>query len=515
MLRIDEIKIYQDLDDKQLYKIALKKANIKSDDLLSIKIVKKAIDSRDKNNVHYVYSFDVEVKDEKKYPRIKKVVYKQDQIIVNRVSNYQPIIVGSGPAGLFCALELVQQGFKPIIIEQGKAVDERIKDVNEARQQGIINPKSNVQFGEGGAGTFSDGKLTTNVNSPYIKKILDTFVCFGAEKEISYLAKPHLGTDKLVEIVKNIRNYIISKGGQYYFETQFIDYHYQDKLLEVVTDKQNFLTDALVLAIGHSGFDTFKMLQKKNIKLQRKIFAIGLRIEHQQNMINESQYGTITKLKLPPADYKLVYHGDRSCYSFCMCPGGEVIASSSEKEAIVTNGMSNFAREKENANSALLVNVLPSDLSGDDPLAGMYLQRELEHQAFVYGGSNYNAPVQRVKDFEDNIPSVKIGSVVPSYKPGYTLTNLNDFLPPYISQTIRDALPYFDKKIKGFNKPDAILTAIETRSSSPVTIVRDATYQCSQPLIYPCGEGAGYAGGITTAAIDGIKVARAIMERKD
>jgi len=514
MLRIDEFKIYNDLSDNEIINKMLIKNKIDINDVIMCNIVKKSIDARDKHNVHYVYSFDIEVKNEKKYLGFKTISYPFDKVIVNRNSQYSPIIIGSGPAGLFCAIELIENGIKPIIIEQGESVEQRIKDVDNYRNNGIINKRSNIQFGEGGAGTFSDGKLTTNVNSPLIKKILDTFYKFGAPQEITYLSKPHIGTDNLIKIVANIRKYIEDNGGKYYFNNKFINYEkIKDKLI-VYTDKNTFETDALVLAIGHSAVDTFKLLQNKNIKLERKVFAVGLRIEHPQSMINEAQYGTYTNLKLPPADYKLVYHGNRSCYSFCMCPGGEVMASSSDEESIVTNGMSSFDRNKENANAALLVNVLPTDFENDDPLEGIYFQHDLEHKAFKLAGSNYNAPIQTVIDFENDVQSTNIGDVKPSYKPGYTLTNLNTILPKYVSTTIKEALPYFDKKIKGFNRPDAILTGVETRSSCPLTIIRNKDYQSSEPLIYPCGEGAGYAGGITTAAIDGIKVARSILLKK-
>ncbi len=515
MLRLDEIKIYNDLNEEEVIQTALKKKRIDPNDVLSVQIVKKSVDARDKHNVHYSYSLDLTVKNEKKYPKVKKIVYKKDEFVINRTSNLRPVIIGSGPAGLFCALELIENGFQPIIIEQGNKVEDRIRDVENYRKEGKLNPLSNVQFGEGGAGTFSDGKLTTNVNSPLIRKVLNTFYQFGADREITYLSKPHIGTDKLVTIIANIRHYIEEKGGTYYFNTRFTSYFKENGRLRVICEDKEFLTDALVLACGHSAFETFQMLQKNKVNLQRKVFAVGLRIEHKQKTINTSQYGEFTKLKLPPAEYKLAYHNEkRSCYSFCMCPGGEVISSSSDPESIVTNGMSTFARDKENANAALLVNVTPNDFAGDDPLAGLYFQKKLEHDAFVLAGSNYNAPVQRVEDFENNVKSDHIGEIVPSYQPGYTLSNLNEILPDYISSTIKEALPYFETKIEGFNHPDAILTGVETRSSSPVTIVRDETYQSSEALIYPCGEGAGYAGGITTAAIDGIKVARAIMAKK-
>ncbi|MBQ4253609.1 MAG: FAD-binding protein, partial [Erysipelotrichaceae bacterium] len=453
---------------------------------------------------------------ESRYPKLKRVKeYALPEITVNRKSELSPVIIGSGPAGLFCALELIEHGVKPVIVEQGSRVEERIEDVRLYREKGIIRKMSNVQFGEGGAGTFSDGKLTTGISSPYIRKVLKTFVRFGAPEEISYLQKPHIGTDNLIHILSAIRHYIEDNGGKYYFNTKFESFELSDGLIRVICDKQEFTTDALVLAIGHSGRSTFQMLQEKNIAMQRKNFSVGLRIEHKRKMIDESQYGTKSTLKLPAAEYKLVYHGkERTCYTFCMCPGGEVIASSSDENSIVTNGMSYYSRDGENSNAALLVNINTDDFEGDDVLSGMHFQKELEEKAFVVAGSNYHAPVQRVEDFHKRIPSDHIGSIIPTYKPGYTLCDLNEILPDFVSDTIREALPYFDGKLHGFNDPDAILTGVETRTSSPVTIIRDKSLQSSIRGIYPCGEGAGMAGGITSAAVDGIKVAVSILEKE-
>ncbi len=514
MIRIDNINIFEDLNEAELTNKILKKNKISPNDFISLDIVKKSIDARDKRNVHYNYSVNIELKDESKYnfKHIEEV--PEYKIKLNRKSEYKPIIIGSGPAGLFCALTFIDNGYKPIIIEQGSCVEDRIRYVEEYKTTGHLNELCNVQFGEGGAGTFSDGKLTTGINSPYIKNVLENFHKFGAPKEILYLNKPHIGTDNLINILKNIRNYIESKGGEYHFNTKLLDLESNKETVKVITNNGEYKTDALVLAIGHSARDTFKMLKSKNMNMQRKNFSVGVRIEHKQSMINESQYGSYTKLNLPPAEYKLVYHGsdNRSCYSFCMCPGGEVIASSSEKESIVTNGMSVFKRDKENANAALLVNVLTTDFEGDDPLAGMHFQAELEKKAFILGGSNYNAPIQRVEDFLNDVPSTKIGSIIPSYKPGYTLCNLNDILPIFVSKTLKEGILSFDHKIRGFAHPDAILTGVETRSSSPITIQRNERLMSNIPFIYPCGEGAGFAGGITSAAVDGIKVAISIIE---
>ena len=517
MLRIENLKIYSDLTEEGVLLKALNKYKINKEDVVDYQIIKKSIDARDKSNIFYNYSLNVEVKSEKKYSYIKTVPKEETiKLIPRRKSKYRPIIIGSGPAGLFCALTLIKYGYKPIIVEQGSKVEERIKAVEEYQNTGVLDENCNIQFGEGGAGTFSDGKLTTGVNSPLIKEVLNTFYKFGAPKEITYLNKPHIGTDNLRKIIVNIRKYIEDNGGTYYFDTKFLDYKKKNNLFQVICNNNEFTTDTLVLAIGHSARDTYKLLKNKKITMQRKNFSVGLRIEHKQSMINESQYGKNPKLKLPPAEYKLVYHGNnRSCYTFCMCPGGEVIASSSEKESIVTNGMSSFKRDKENANSAVLVNVLTTDFPGTDPLAGMYFQEELEKKAYILGGSNGYAPIQRVEDFLNKQKSTRIGNIIPTYKPGYTLCNLHDILPKHIGETIIEGIKYFDTKIHGFSNPDAILIGVETRSSSPVTIKRNEHLESIEENLYPCGEGAGYSGGITTSAIDGIKVASRIIETFD
>ena len=514
MLRIDEFKVYENINDDEVIEKMYKKYHIDKKDVIDIAIVKKSIDSRNKSQIHFSYSFNIEVKDEKKYPKFKKIKLEKLVFENHRSSKFQPVIVGSGPAGLFCALTLIEQGIKPIIIEQGDKIEDRIKKV-EAHRNGKqeVCAYSNVQFGEGGAGTFSDGKLTTSVNSIYIRNVLETFYKFGAPKEILYLSKPHIGTDNLVNIMVNIRKYIESKGGKYYFNTKFIDYETDREKIKVICNNCSFITDTLVLAIGHSARDSFELLKNKKVELSRKNFSVGVRIEHLQKEINLAQYGDC-KLDLPAAEYKLAYHGkERDCYSFCMCPGGYVMASSSENDGIVTNGMSFFARDGINSNAALLVNIKTDDFEGDDPLAGVYFQRELEHKAYILGGSNGYAPVQRFADFLSDKKSERVGKIIPTYKPGYTLSDLNKLFPDFICSTLKEGILYFDKKIKGFACDDAILTAVESRSSSPVIIKRNENLMMSQGGIYPCGEGAGYAGGITTAAIDGIKVALKIMEK--
>ncbi len=515
MLRINNLKIRKDLSEKEILNLAIEKNHINKNDVLNIFISKKSIDARKKDDVHYIYSVDLEVKDENKYKHISKVkMVELPNIIVKRTSSIKPVIIGAGPAGLFAALTLVQSGIKPIIIEQGKCVEERKKDVDEFLKTGKLNTNSNVQFGEGGAGTFSDGKLTTGINSPYCKKVLQEFVNFGAPTQILYLSKPHVGTDNLINIVKNMRKYIISKGGEFLFNEKVTDFEFTNGKITAIFCSKKIETDTVILAIGHSSRDTFLKLYEKGIKMEQKDFSVGVRIEHLQSQIDKAQYGSITKLKLPPAEYKLAYHSPskHSCYTFCMCPGGVVMASSSEEGTIVTNGMSNFLRNGTNANSALLVGISPLDLESNSPLEGMYFQKNLEEKAFKLGGSNYFAPVQRVEDFLANRKSEFIGSVKPTYNPGVTLSNLNDILPDFVSKTLKEGIVYFDSKLSGFAHPDSILTGIETRTSSPVRILRNENLVSNIKGLYPCGEGAGYAGGIMSAAVDGIKCAIEVLK---
>lgn len=516
MIKITNIKIKADLSDDELFEKIYKKYKINKNDVTERRIIKKSIDARNKADIFYNYSVELECKNENKIKNVQMVKKEEPfKIIVNRKSSKRPVIIGAGPAGLFSALTLAQNGIKPIIIEQGKTVDERKKDVEEFQKTGKLNTLSNVQFGEGGAGTFSDGKLTSGIHNPLCKIVLKEFYNFGAPEQILYINKPHIGTDNLINIIRNMRNEIIKLGGEFLFNEKVTDFEFEDSKVTAVICSKRIETDTVILAIGHSARSTFEKLYEKGVKMEKKNFSIGVRIEHKQSMINKSQYGEITKLKLPPAEYKMAYHGEnRSCYTFCMCPGGTVIASSSEPETIVTNGMSVYARNGENANSAVLVNVTPNDFKGESPLEGMYFQKDLEQKAFKLGESNYNAPIQRFEDFENNVKSTHIGEIKPTYKPGVTLSNLNEILPDFISKTLIEGIKYFDKSIKGFAHPDAILTGVETRSSSPVQITRNENKQSNIKGLYPCGEGAGYAGGIMSAAVDGIKCAIAVLTQE-
>ncbi len=520
MVRISNIKIYENIEDKNIIDIVISKYNIKKEDILEWNIYKKSIDARKKNDIHFNYSVNLKLKNENKYKKFEKVKeIKLPLIKVNSLSTKTPIIVGAGPSGLFAALTMVQNGLKPIIIEQGDSVDNRKKAVDLFISTGKLNTLSNVQFGEGGAGTFSDGKLTSGIHSPFCKKVLEEFVNFGAPLSTLYVSKPHIGTDNLISIIKNMREFIISKGGKFYFNTKVVDFNIKNNTISSVICKTNSTTFELpathvVLAIGHSARDTFEKLYSKNIMMERKNFSVGVRIEHLQEMINEAQFGKNPKLKLPAADYKLAYHSPsgRSCYTFCMCPGGVVIASSSDNSEIVTNGMSYYARDGKNANSAVLVSITPDDFKGSSPLAGMYFQRDLENKAFLLGGSNYCAPIQKVGDFLNNRKTQSLGKVTPSYLPGVTYSNLQEILPDFVTNTLKEGIIYFDKKLHGFADSDSILTGVETRSSSPVKILRNNNCISNIKGLYPCGEGAGYAGGIMSAAVDGIRCAISILE---
>ena len=528
MIRITNVKLAFDHPDQALLTEVSKVLAIPQERISELRILKRSLDARKGKPLLRVYSLLVKVSDEKgilfKYesnPRITKAPDYHYQVpsIINK-PKHNPIVVGTGPAGIFAALLLAEAGLEPILLERGKPVRERVKDTQKFWHEGELDPESNVQFGEGGAGTFSDGKLQTRVKdkSHRDKKILQSLVDAGAPEEVLFENKPHIGTANLIGIVKNLRKHITDLGGRYLFETRLDDLDLDGNCITGVqlANGSDIKTDFLILAIGHSARDTYQMLHERGVKISPKPFSVGFRIEHPQEMINSNQYGKHSAHpELGAADYQLAYHSSegRTVYSFCMCPGGSVIAAASEAGHLVTNGMSQYARDGINANSAIVAEVHPSDIE-DYPLAGIEFQRFWEQKAFIAGGEKYFAPAQLVGDFISGISSSSLRSVQPSYLPGIKLSNLRDLFPTYIINAILEALPDFDRKISGFSMEDAVLTGIETRTSAPLRIIRDAGHQSvSIQGLFPAGEGSGYAGGIMSSAIDGIKTAEKVIER--
>ena len=527
MIRINEIKLSLDDDESLLKSKAAKILKINEKYIESYTIFKKSVDARKKDDVHFTYALDViitldeeQIVDKCKSGKVQIVKPYHYELPQNkRTSQFRPIVVGFGPAGMLAGLILAQAGAMPIILERGKDIDARQRDVNEFWTKRKLDEESNVQFGEGGAGTFSDGKLTTGIKSPYIRKVLEELYEAGAPEEILYSSKPHIGTDRLAIVVKNIRKKIERLGGEVRLESKLDKLYTANGAIQGVSythrgERTDIETDSVIMAIGHSARDTVEMLYKLGVEIIQKPFSVGARIEHPQSLINKAQYGKFANHpKLGAADYKLACHGlhERGAYTFCMCPGGTVVAAASEKEGVIVNGMSSLARDGENANSALLVGIEPKDFPSEHPLAGIYYQREIEHKAFLLGGSDYRAPAQLVGDFLQGKQSTQLGSVQPTCPTGVTLTNLDEVLPQKVSATMKDAIVQMDKKLNGFNMYDAVLTAPETRSSSSVRILRDEFLECNIQGIYPCGEGAGYAGGIVSAAVDGIKCAHSVL----
>ena len=559
MIRINQLKLPVTHKTEDLYKKAARQLHIRPEDIRGLHIIKKSVDARKKEELLFIYTVDVETGREEALVKkaadrnislVKELPYQFPSDGKTPLS-HPPVIVGTGPAGLFCGLMLAEAGYRPILLERGDAVEQRIRKVDRFWEMGELDVNSNVQFGEGGAGTFSDGKLNTLVKDPLMrnKKVLEILVEHGADPEILYLNKPHIGTDVLSHVVKNIREHIISLGGEVRFNSQVTDILVaeaeagaeveagsgakaeakakaeagrtsenisqggQRVLGVVINGTERVETETLVLAVGHSARDTFSMLQNKGIPMQQKAFAIGVRIQHPQTMINRSQYGMEDAGILGPASYKLTKQtsSGRGVYSFCMCPGGYVVNASSETGRLAVNGMSNHDRGGENANSALIVTVTPEDFGSDAPLAGVEYQRRLEALAYRYGEGKI--PIQLYGDFKNNIPSTGFGKVRPAFKGAYQFADLREMLPGYMSEALMEGMEAFDRVIEGFGRPDSILAGIESRTSSPVRIMRDDRFESALAGLFPCGEGAGYAGGITSAAMDGIKVAEEIGRR--
>ena len=530
MLRLTEVKLSIDHAEDDLPAAIVKRLGIALEDLLNYTIFRRAIDARKRSTIHFIYTLDVEVSDEsyvfekgKKRNQNRNLSRTPDTgyhfvARAPRELNRRPVVIGTGPCGLFSGLLLAQMGFNPIIVERGKIVRERTQDTWGLWRKSILNPESNVQFGEGGAGTFSDGKLYSQIKDPRFiaRKVLTEFVKAGAPEEILYLAKPHIGTFRLVGIVEKMRANIESLGGEFRFQNKVTDLLIKDGQVRGVelAGGEMLDTDHTVLAVGHSARDTFQMLQQRGVYIEAKPFSIGFRIEHPQSLIDRVRWGDFAGNKLMgAADYKLVHHckNGRSVYSFSMCPGGTVVAATSEEGHVVTNGMSQYSRNERNANAGIVVGITPEADYPDGALAGIDFQRHWEVMAFKAGGSNYNAPAQRVGDFLADHPSTELGHVVPSYKPGVTMTDLSKCAPDYAIEAIREAIPAFDRKINGFAMDDAVLTGVETRTSSPIRIKRNTAYESINTSgLYPAGEGAGYAGGILSAAVDGIEVAEAV-----
>ncbi len=525
MIRINQLKLPVDHTKEALWAKAAKILKISIHDICSLTIVKQSIDARKKEEIHFTYCIDVETAME------ESVIHKAKNVNVTKAEKKEyhfpktgterlsarPVIIGAGPAGLFCGIMLARSGYRPLILERGEAVEKRRETVDEFWKGGMLKPDCNVQFGEGGAGTFSDGKLNTLVKDPMMRnrKVLELFVEFGADSSILYINKPHIGTDVLSSIVKNMREEILRLGGEVRFNSRVTDFILEEGRLRgvIAEGKEQIRTDVLALAIGHSARDTFEILDKCGVPMEAKAFAVGLRIQHPQECINRSQYGTETNPLLGAADYKLTHQcsNGRGIYTFCMCPGGYVVNASSEERRLAVNGMSYHKRDGKNANSALIVTVTPEDFGGVSPLAGIAFQRRLEEAA--YNSSNGKIPVQLYGDFKKDRLSDAFGDVKPAFKGLYEFSNIRKFLPGYLSDSLIEGIEAFDGRIRGFSRSDAILAGVESRTSSPVRIPRDNTFESSIKGLYPCGEGAGYAGGITSAAMDGLKVAEAIASR--
>ncbi|MEN1761986.1 NAD(P)/FAD-dependent oxidoreductase [Anoxynatronum sibiricum] len=526
MLRIQNLKIPAK-QPQDLKEAILKLLRLSEKDLISWRIHKRSVDARRKDRIQLVYQVDIQVTDEKKVLKRspKSTVIPcppSPELAVVKGSHrldHPPVVIGAGPAGLFAALMLAQQGYQPLVLEKGQSVPERVQEVYRFWKEGVLNPESNVQFGEGGAGTFSDGKLTTRINDPRCHWVLQALAANGAPEEILYDSKPHIGTDQLRQVVVNIRKNIENLGGRVLFDHEVDGLLMKSGRVTGITLKKREPLEATVViaAMGHSARDLFQRFHQQGVPMEAKPFSIGVRIEHPQAFINAIQYGpeAASLPVLGAADYRLSWHHPqgRGAYSFCMCPGGQVVASASEIGGVVTNGMSAHGRKGKNANSALLVSVTPADFHEAHPLAGIAFQRYWETKAFEMGGGTYQAPAQRVEDFLAGRISREPGSVRPTYRPGVVMADLNQCLPDYVTTVLQEALKAWDRSMKGFALADALLTGVETRSSSPVRVLRGEDHESAVGGLYPAGEGCGYAGGIMSAAVDGLKTAEAVMKR--
>lgn len=525
MIRIQQLKLPIRHTEADLKARILKKLGIREDAMISYEIRKQSIDARKKPELFYVYTADVNVRKE---AALKKKKKQSDILFLEKEKPYRittqndrrpderPVIIGMGPAGLFCGLELARLGFRPLILERGAAVEERMKDVEKFWETGILNPDSNVQFGEGGAGTFSDGKLNTMVhdNAGRGRYVLEQFVKYGAPEEILWQNKPHIGTDILVDVVRNMRRQIQEYGGEIRFHSQVTDVLPDEQCL-IVNGEEKIHSWAAVLAIGHSARDTFRMLLDRGTHMEAKSFAVGVRVEHPQRLIDQNMYGREERGELPAASYKLTakLENGRGVYTFCMCPGGYVVNASSEPGQVAVNGMSYHGRAGENANSAVIVTVTPDDYGADHPLSGVEFQRKLERRAWEEGDGQ--VPTQRFEDFCENRKSSSYGTVKPNIKGQHRFGNVRRIFPEELASSLEQGIKAMDRKIRGFAEKDTLLSGVESRTSSPVRICRDQEFRSSIPWIFPCGEGAGYAGGITSAAMDGLKVAEALVQAFD
>ncbi len=522
-IRINNLIMGIDGNLEELKSKSAKKLRISKSDIEKFRVLRRSIDARRKNSIKFNYSVEVVCSAEKKLKSVDKDVIIEGRTVRWKIipgrkeMDSRPVVVGMGPAGMFAGLLLARKGYRPLIIERGEKIEDRAKTVNRFWTTGKLNLESNVQFGEGGAGTFSDGKLTTRIKDKRCDFILDTFSKYGAPDEITYDGKPHIGTDNLKIVVKNIRNKILKLGGEILFNSRLEDLMIENKKLKgLIVNGSEIPCSNLILAIGHSSRDTYEMLFRRKVFMEPKAFAVGVRVEHSQHMIDISQYGKFAgHPKLGPADYRLTYKSKsgRGVYSFCMCPGGEVVSAASEEGALATNGMSYYKRNLDNANSAVVVTVDENDFQGNSPLKGMEFQRYYERLAYKLGGGNYVAPVQLIRDFIREKISTGFGEVKPTYRPGYEFRDLKQCLPSKVAIGLKEGFIYFEKKIPGYAEGDGVITGIETRTSAPVRILRNNSFESiSLSGLYPCGEGAGYAGGIVSAAVDGIKAAESIIE---